>query len=439
MTTPKKYFPIKTEPACQFKWAWSTLYLSNGTTNSCHRVGGGHISPEKFGDFHNTPSKIRDREMMLAGQWPGNECNYCKRIEDSGGLSERQTLINPMENVCPPELLEDPTASRVTPTILEVYFSNKCNQSCVYCSPMFSSAIQAEIEKHGPMSDRYQLHGRWEQSRLYDHYVSELWKWMDKNSTHLRLFHILGGEPFYQEEFDQCISFFERTNNPMLAFRIFSNLKHPYEAFKKKIDRLRELTKLKKLAYVEIICSIDAWGPEIEYARHGLKMDQWEKNFQYLVDSPEIKACIHMTLSPVTLPASSALVDKVKDASEYRVEKYGKGTEIAISYNIIANPPFMDPGVFGHHLRPFMDTLVESCQWLHDGGIIEGYRQQVCSSEIRPQMMAELRDYLTELDRRRGTSWREVYPWMSKIIDETVGDRSPDSFDKYSNTWTEKK
>ena len=49
-----KYFPIKTKTACQLKWAWSTLYLNNGETKSCHRTGQSELTPENFLNFHNT-------------------------------------------------------------------------------------------------------------------------------------------------------------------------------------------------------------------------------------------------------------------------------------------------------------------------------------------------------------------------------------------------
>jgi hypothetical protein len=45
-------------------------------------------------DFHNHPGKIGDREKMLNGEWPGNGCEYCKKIEDVGGVSERTGYIN---------------------------------------------------------------------------------------------------------------------------------------------------------------------------------------------------------------------------------------------------------------------------------------------------------------------------------------------------------
>ena len=80
---------LKTDPACQFKWTWSTLFLNFGTTSSCHRCKHWEVTVENFMDFHNLPGKVSDREKMLQGQWPGNGCEYCKVVEEAGGVSER--------------------------------------------------------------------------------------------------------------------------------------------------------------------------------------------------------------------------------------------------------------------------------------------------------------------------------------------------------------
>jgi hypothetical protein len=89
----KSIFPIKTNTSCQFKWTWSTLFLSVGTSSSCHRCKGWDVT-DHMQDFHNHPGKLEDREKMLDGKWPGNGCEYCKKIEDSGGQSERTSYIN---------------------------------------------------------------------------------------------------------------------------------------------------------------------------------------------------------------------------------------------------------------------------------------------------------------------------------------------------------
>ena len=414
-----RVFPINTETSCQYKWSWSTIYLSHGATNSCHRVGGGYLDKIDFKDFHNTPEKIRDRELMLKGVWPDNECNYCKRIEDAGGISERIGYIKDLEQ-SPPELEMDATATRVTPTILEIYFSNICNQSCVYCSPMFSSVIEQEVKKYGPISNRYFLDGNWSTHALYDKWKKEFWEWMHENSTVLLDFQVLGGEPMFQPEFNECLKFFETHNNPKLNWKMFSNLKHDNKQFKKKIEKIAELVRTSKIGRFELVCSLDCWGPEQEYARNGMTLENWEENFNILLHTPEINIFIQSTISSITAPTAYQLADKVVEWNKIKIVRQG--------WNVVANPPFLDPSIFGHYLSEYMDKLRNSSWPLRQMGqnlpaieYLDGFITQIKSANINLEMMGELRNFLDELDRRRNQNWRSIYPWMDGIFIKELG------------------
>lgn len=413
----KKVFPIKTKTACQYKWTWSTLYLSHGQTNSCHRVIGGHLDAHNFKNFHNLPEKIRDRELMLKGEWPDNECNYCKRIEDAGGISERSGYINQLDMV-PPELDLDPTATHVTPRILEVYFSNLCNQSCVYCGPMFSSVIENEIRKYGPISKRYYMDGKWEMNPLYTQWKTEFWEWMHENSKHLYDFQVLGGEPMFQPEFEECLDFFETHENPNLNWKMFSNLKHDHEKFKIKINKIAALIKNQKIKNMQIVCSIDCWDQEQEYARNGMSLKNWEENFNYLLTIPEINILIQATISPITIPTAYKLVEKVIE--------WNKIKQVHMGWNVVANPPFLDPSIFGHYLTEYVDKLITIAQQLKiphfpDISYLDGFGIQIKSSPVNKPMLDELRNYLDELDKRRNQNWRSIYPWMDEIFIKELG------------------
>ena len=133
-----RVFPIHTDTACQLKWNWSTIFLTTEKTASCHRTNHHRFDTDRF-DFHNTPSKISDRLNMLEGQWPDRGCEYCRNIEQAGGVSDRITNLDFPGIHAPPELDADPRAVHVTPRILEVYFDNTCNLKCLYCGPHFSS------------------------------------------------------------------------------------------------------------------------------------------------------------------------------------------------------------------------------------------------------------------------------------------------------------
>ena len=132
----QQIFPIKSDTGCLLKWAWSSVYLNQGTSSSCHRTDQQPIPPDNFESFHNLPNKIEARQMMLRGEWPQGGCQYCEKIEGAGGMSDRQYQLHAGhdQDRTPHELFEDPTALEVVPTILEVYFSNVCNMACLYCA-----------------------------------------------------------------------------------------------------------------------------------------------------------------------------------------------------------------------------------------------------------------------------------------------------------------
>lgn len=395
-------FPINTATSCQFKWTWSTLFLSMGTSASCHRCRGWDVSDD-IQNFHNHPGKIKDREKMLAGEWPGNGCEYCKSIEDVGGLSERVSGINDYL-LAPKELLEDPKATHVTPRILEVYFTNVCNQKCVYCSPVFSSLIQREIEKFGPIENEYHLDG-FEIKDGYKERKEEFWKWMEKHSTDLYDFNILGGEPLYQEEFEECLSFFEAREHPETNWKIFSNLKHNPKKFKKKIDRISKLIEDNKLQSFEIVCSMDCWGPEAEFSRYGMDLTEWEENFKILLDSPCVNVSVHSTITPLTLPTMAEFYKKLNDWSKIKPINY--------SWNVVVNPTFMDPCIIGNHAIKYFDDLLDIISDDVAGkNYLNGFRQKVLNHPVDSVRLKQLYDYLEKIDIRRNTDWKSIYPWL---------------------------
>jgi hypothetical protein len=247
----EKYFPIKTATACQLKWNWSTLYLYSGDTASCHRTGYSKITSDTFDTFHNTEKKQQERRLMLDGQWPNDEsCQYCREIEQSGGSSDRIRHLA-IPNQSPPELKLDPTAVVVQPTVLEIYFNNYCNLSCVYCSPDLSSKINAEYVKHG----RFEKNGVILESRTIDSMrpsmLEKFWAWMKQHSTGLVRFTVAGGEGFYQPELEPCLEYFESsnplTNSPLKSPSVIS-------------PPIQKILPLFFLSFHELLSKIKAYG-----------------------------------------------------------------------------------------------------------------------------------------------------------------------------------
>lgn len=413
----KKIFPIHTETACQFKWTWSTIFLSRGTTTSCHRCHHWEFDENTISNFHNLPGKLEDRQKMLEGKWPGNGCEYCKRVEESGGVSERQAYINDADLV-PKELIADPTAINITPRLLEVYFTNLCNQACIYCTPMFSSTIEHEYNKFGPISANSNYEPpKGVNNEKYPVYLKKFWEWMEVNSGELYEFQVLGGEPLFQDEFEQCLDFFDTHPNEKLTWRIFSNLKHDTTQFKRKINKIKKLIDEKKIKDFQMVCSMDCWGEQAEYVRYGLSLKNWEDNFKILVDTPGIGIHVHMTVTPLTVVTMSDLIEKVKS---YR---HIKG--ITLSSNTVVNPSIMNLYSFGKELVPFLQKAINSfTDDSHDQvqkECVEGILHTLVSATPNPSEVKKFREYLDEIDIRRKTEWKKLFPEIDAITSKMTG------------------
>ena len=276
-----KPFPIKEGIPCQLKWNHSTVFLTMATTASCHRVT---HDPYEFKDnkmnFHNIKSKLEARTKMLKGEWPGRGCEHCKSTEDAGGHSDRISHLNMQGVTAPKELKKDLTAVDVTPTQLEIYFGNTCNLKCLYCNSKFSSTIDNENRIHGSWSHGDQddfgkhlyLPGKIEINPNIEEDTDKLFTWLEEHIHELNKVMILGGEPFLQKETERMVELLERMSNPNLTLVVFSNLTVDPARVQKWLARMWNLVEQGKLGNLQVVGSLDCWGPQAEYVRNGLDL-----------------------------------------------------------------------------------------------------------------------------------------------------------------------
>jgi organic radical activating enzyme len=413
-----RYFPIKTQTACQLKWTWSTLFLYDGTTNSCHRCKSSQLDTDNFDSFHNTPRKIADRQTMLKGQWPTEGCQYCQKIEDAGGTSDRIMQLS-VPDLAPPELDTDPTAVSVTPKIVEVYFDNVCNLSCVYCHDGFSSRIQQENAKFGRFEQgNLVIENTYQRHKNFEQLTEKFWSWLDTNYDTVRRFHLLGGEPFYQKQFDTCLDFMYNHTNKNLEFNIVSNLMVDPQRLQNYVERIKNLIARRQIRRFEITASIDCWGDQQEYVRYGLDLEKWKQNFEYLVKQRWIVLNINQVISVLTVPAMPDLIAYINTQRKDR--------EIGHHLTCVNKPSYMapdilTPGFFDLYFEKTLDAMpAETWQQNEIRKYMQGVKQQISKSNKNLIEIAKLQTYLDELDRRRNTDWRKTFPWLISEIQHVV-------------------
>ena len=393
-------FPIKTVTACQLKWNWSTIFLTTETTASCHRTDHHKFDTEVF-DFHNTPEKLADRQRMLAGQWPERGCDYCRNIESAGGSSDRMTNLDFPGIHAPPELADNPLAIQVTPRILEVYFDNTCNLKCLYCGPHFSSLWDAENVKFGLKP--------FNKSSNIDANKQRIFAWLRQHGHNLTNFNILGGEPLYQSELDDCLDLFDQYPAPELTLQIFTNLNCKIGHLTRVVEQVKRLVDHDKLRGFEVTASLDCWGAPQEYVRYPLKLDSWQKNFEYLLSQYWINLIINSTVTPLTVKTLPDLLEKIQVWNQTRPVYHYQ--------NSVNGPSYMFIDMFGDI---FSKDFERALALKPDGtpeqqasrNYLAGIAQQAASSGPNIPEIKRLFNFLTEMDRRRSTHWPTVFPWL---------------------------
>lgn len=416
----KEIFPIKNNSACQLKWTWSTVDIRRGVTSSCHRCKELPLTLENFDNFHNLPHKVKERKIMLDGKWPTVEnggsghCGYCKSIEDNNGTSDRMNFLK-ATNLTPVELLKDNNAVVVTPKILEIYFNEKCNLSCTYCGPWYSSTWANELRKFGDMI--------WEDNSIIGNYkISEtnpnhktflrkILEYIENKGNSLERLHLLGGETFYQKELDLVLNSLKKLKNKNLQLNIVSNFMVKEKTFKKYIEQIENMIKNKELGKLDLTASIDGWGPQAEYARHGLKCEHFEKLFSYVVDKKYITLNVNQTITALTVKSVPELIKKI---NFYRKKK----PNIGHYFMKVVNRSYMDINIFGKTFwQKDFENIFNTMEQNNEKNIdakkyMEGIYKQIPDIGVNRIEINKLKYFLDILDRRRNTNWRKVYPYL---------------------------
>ena len=420
-------FPITQGIPCQLKWNHSTVFLTMATTASCHRVT---HDPYEIRDgqmeFHNIRTKLEAREKMLRGEWPGRGCEHCKSTEDAGGHSDRQSSLDMPGVTAPKELDQDQTAVNVTPTQLEIYFSNTCNLKCVYCNSKFSSTIDNENRIHGQFlhGDRTKfgsnvfINGKIEVNPNIEEDTNKLFVWLEQHIHELNKVMILGGEPFLQKETERMIQLLERTPNPRLTLVVFSNLTVDTARVQGWLARMWRLVEQGKLHNLQVVGSLDCWGPQAEYVRNGLDLKKYVENLEYILQHTKITPSINSALMALTIPTLPDLIQQMNKWSKIR-EVYWSGMKAGD-----AGRPYLNPTIFGKAILPLgMDEAISIYETNGDRikeaqlNNLKGVRTECEKTEPDRLQQKLLKVYLKELDRRRGTDYTKLFPTIDKLLE----------------------
>jgi organic radical activating enzyme len=284
---------------CLAKWKQVSLHLATGLNNSCYHPPLHEIRLEDIqrspSGLHNTEYKKQQRKLMLDGVRP-SECSYCWTMEDNGKLSDRHYrsgeswAAKDFGKIVSSEWDDD-----ITPSYVEVNFNHACNLACSYCSPQFSSTWQQEMDQHGayPTSTRHNDpshfvgRNRPIPVREDNPYVEAFWQWWPTLYPELEHFRMTGGEPLLDKNTYRVFDYVLANPKPDLHLNVTSNFSVDEKSWQKYKGYVKELCEGEKIEHFMQYVSLDSFGDQAEYIRHGLDFDLlWDRVNQFLTEIP---------------------------------------------------------------------------------------------------------------------------------------------------------
>jgi hypothetical protein len=335
-------------------------------------------------------------------------------MEDSGGFSDRMHA-NTIRKLTPIEVETDFTATKVTPKIVELFAQNTCNLSCIYCNASLSSKIEQENIKHGEFKKNGVHIPVVNVPVATQEYYDKFLNWLDNNVQSLLRLHLLGGETFLQHDLmNSVLEILGRKPNPKLELNVFSNCNVPDRYWDEYTGRIQQLQESGHIRIFDLTASIDCWGPQSSYVRSGLNLDKFETRMAWAVQQPWIRLNINQTITAMTIKTMPDLVEKIN--------KYSQHNQIGHYFQFYTGPQmFQHPKNFGwseweNDFDRLFNTMRED-NWDQQQARqrMAGLRQQL--QQIKEPNLVEIRKlqtYLDELDRRRGTNWRELFPFIAE-------------------------
>lgn len=422
---------------CLAKWTTVSLHLESGTTHSCHHPAAHQIPEEGLSSnpsiLHNTTFKIEQRKKMINGERP-SECNFCWNIEDlkSQNVSDRFIKSARPEFLSRiDEVVAKPLSENFVPNYVEASFSNTCQFKCSYCSSNYSSSWEEEITKFGPYETGTGAKDIQTFNEDENPYIKAFWQWWPELSQSLHTFRITGGEPLLSPTTFKILEMLVNKPVPQLNISINTNLGVPTVLFDKFISLAKALSEKKAVADLTIFTSIDGFGEQAEYIRHGLKHESFWQNVERVLEAnPHIKISIMSTFNALSFTSYIPLLEKVTalnikhrniyrnfpveiDISYLRYPAYqavqvltpdyiAKGQEILAYLKNNRWPNLADrTGFYDHHYSK-MQRIVE---WM------KADVDEAARTENRKRFYS----FFAEHDRRRNTNFLKTFPEMDEF------------------------
>ena len=427
---------------CLAKWKQVSLHLPTGLNNSCYHPPLHAIPQESLKDnpgaLHNTEHKKEQRKIMLQQERP-TECSYCWAMEDNDKLSDRHYRSGEPWAAKDFDIIKNSTGDEdVIPSYVEVNFNHACNLKCSYCSPQFSSSWQQEVEQHGgfPTStthnDPSHFVGRNRPIpvREINPYVDAFWSWWPTLYPELKHFRMTGGEPMLDKNTYRVFDYVLANPKPDLHLNVTSNFSVDEKSWQRYLGYVKQLCEGEKVEHFMQYVSLDTFGPQAEYIRHGLDFDLlWDRVNQFLTEIPGRNSITFIvTMNNLSVTGLGKLFSAILGLRKLYSTTYQR---VWFDTPVLRQPTWQSlqllPESYVEQLEYLWAWMIRQLEteatrfqgfkdyelarldrdmaWMRDG--------QQLPKEYVDRNKADFYRFFTEHDRRRGTDFLRTFPEMA--------------------------
>ena len=307
--------------------------------------------------------------------------------------------------------------------------------------PSFSSSWVSEVEQYGAYpTHTHGLESLIAEGRMpfkkTDHnpYVEAFWKWWPKLYRDLHTFRITGGEPLLSNDTWSILDYIieEQDPNTELSLAINSNLGVSDDLIDRLIDKVNRISDEERVKEFHIFTSVDGWGEQAEYGRHGLIFNKfWDNLNKILTKCPTVSLTIMSTYNVFSVPSYHKLIRGIHDLQrEYMNNERGVFLDISHLRHPqhqtirILPAPFAKLVKAQHELAQTKLELDDDTNQVSYGfgeysvSKIKRAYDWMLSPQDNYQLSidrANFYRFVTEHDRRRGTDFIKTFPEFEKF------------------------
>lgn len=329
------------------------------------------------------PEIQKFRQENLEGNDLPDVCNACKKTEQDGNYSRRQSWN---------ERLGDQWKNPDSVIELDIQSDFSCNLACSICSPKYSTTWRKLDQDHKSIKNKIIV-------RAKNNNVLDILSTIPTNN--LRQIHFQGGEPLLSNTHVQLLEKLSDTidfSNVILWYHTNGTIKVSDEVLK-----LWENFKM-----VDLYFSVDDIGDRMEYQRWPVKWNELAENLIWYKNNISSNAMMNVERTVSVL--SAYWVDDLASWTEQHLQNTINGDKIKIHYHKCSGPYSLD-AVTSEYKEDVLKKLPI------DSWVYNTFENLKTDQDLH---INEMLIHINKQDQYRNLNWRTVYPefckWYKKYL-----------------------